>query len=211
MSPLPVSTLGTPRIGTRRELKLALETFWSGKSDETALLETAAALRAANWARQKVLGVTAIAHPVHIGFPHVHHAGESSPPLLGHGVAPRTRGAERKRASLAATERAFLRLTETKGLIGVPTVNSIRLAYSREWGDACAALGAPGKEAGLTFENVVLQPKSRGRLTLRDAKPTSAPLIDPNWLGDPEERVGQAHPADQITDLGAHLGPSQTA
>jgi hypothetical protein len=25
------------------------------------------------------------------------------------------------------------------------------------------------------------------------------------------ERVGQAHPADQITDLGAHLGPSQTA
>ena len=60
MSPLPVSTLGTPRIGTRRELKLALETFWSGKSDETALLETVAALRAANWARQKALGVTVI-------------------------------------------------------------------------------------------------------------------------------------------------------
>ncbi|MGO9234393.1 MAG: 5-methyltetrahydropteroyltriglutamate--homocysteine S-methyltransferase, partial [Methylocella sp.] len=60
MSPLPVSTLGTPRIGTRRELKLALESFWSGKSDETALLETMAALRAANWARQKVLGVTVI-------------------------------------------------------------------------------------------------------------------------------------------------------
>ena len=60
MFPLPVSTLGTPRIGTRRELKLALESFWSGKSDETALLETAAALRAANWARQKVLGVTVI-------------------------------------------------------------------------------------------------------------------------------------------------------
>ena len=59
-SPLPVSTLGTPRIGTRRELKLALETFWSGKSDETALIETVAALRAANWARQKALGVTVI-------------------------------------------------------------------------------------------------------------------------------------------------------
>src|SRR5262249_29435763 len=59
MSPLPVSTLGT-RIGTRRELKLALESFWSGESDETALLETAAALRAANWARQKALGVTVI-------------------------------------------------------------------------------------------------------------------------------------------------------
>jgi 5-methyltetrahydropteroyltriglutamate--homocysteine methyltransferase len=60
MFSLPVSTLGTPRIGTRRELKLALESFWSGKSDETALLETAAALRAANWARQKALGVTVI-------------------------------------------------------------------------------------------------------------------------------------------------------
>ncbi|WNJ93151.1 5-methyltetrahydropteroyltriglutamate--homocysteine S-methyltransferase [Bosea sp. 685] len=57
---LPVATLGTPRIGPRRELKLALESFWSGKSDETALLETSAALRAANWARQKALGVTII-------------------------------------------------------------------------------------------------------------------------------------------------------
>src|ERR1700752_1549903 len=60
MFSLPVSTLGTPRIRTRRELKLALESFGSGRSDETALLETAAALRAANWARQKALGVTVI-------------------------------------------------------------------------------------------------------------------------------------------------------
>ena len=29
--------------------------------------------------------------------------------------------------------------------------------------------------------------------------------------GRAPERVGQAHLADQITDLGAHLGPSQTA
>ena len=29
--------------------------------------------------------------------------------------------------------------------------------------------------------------------------------------GGAPERVGQAHPADQITDLGAHLGPPQTA
>jgi len=57
---LPVSTLGTPRIGPRRELKTALESYWSGKSDESALLESAAALRAANWARQKLLGVTVI-------------------------------------------------------------------------------------------------------------------------------------------------------
>lgn len=30
-------------------------------------------------------------------------------------------------------------------------------------------------------------------------------------LGRPPERVGQAHVADQITDLGAHLGSSQMA
>ncbi len=55
-----IATLGTPRIGPRRELKTALESFWAGKSDEKSLLETAAALRAANWARQKAQGVTVI-------------------------------------------------------------------------------------------------------------------------------------------------------
>lgn len=43
------------------------------------------------------------------------------------------------------------------------------------------------KQSGLTFSNVVLQPKSRGRLSLRDANPLSEPLIDPNWLSDPED------------------------
>jgi len=60
VSSLPVATLGTPRIGPRRELKFALESYWAGTSDEKALLETAAGLRAANWARQKSLGVTVI-------------------------------------------------------------------------------------------------------------------------------------------------------
>ena len=59
-STIAVATLGTPRIGPRRELKVALERFWSGASDEKALIETAAGLRAANWARQKKLGVTVI-------------------------------------------------------------------------------------------------------------------------------------------------------
>jgi 5-methyltetrahydropteroyltriglutamate--homocysteine methyltransferase len=57
---LPVATLGVPRIGPRRELKFALESFWAGKSDEKSLLEVAAGLRAANWARQKSLGVSVI-------------------------------------------------------------------------------------------------------------------------------------------------------
>ena len=48
---LPVASLGTPRIGPRRELKFALERFWSGACDEQALIETGIGLRAANWAR----------------------------------------------------------------------------------------------------------------------------------------------------------------
>src|SRR5258708_9189049 len=59
-SQIAVAMLGTPRIGPRRELKLAVESFWSGASDEKALRETAAELRAANWARQKKLGITVI-------------------------------------------------------------------------------------------------------------------------------------------------------
>jgi 5-methyltetrahydropteroyltriglutamate--homocysteine methyltransferase len=57
---LAVATLGTPRIGPRRELKTALESFWAGKIDEKALLSSAAELRAANWARQKARGVSVI-------------------------------------------------------------------------------------------------------------------------------------------------------
>ena len=59
-SSLPVASLGTPRIGPRRELKFALESFWSGATDEKALIETGVGLRAANWARQKKLGVSVI-------------------------------------------------------------------------------------------------------------------------------------------------------
>src|SRR3546814_11705253 len=53
---VPVATLGFPRIGPRRELKFALEKFWAGKTDETALATAAAGLRTAAWARQHALG-----------------------------------------------------------------------------------------------------------------------------------------------------------
>jgi 5-methyltetrahydropteroyltriglutamate--homocysteine methyltransferase len=52
-----VATLGFPRIGPRRELKLALEDHWAGKIDAPALLAAAAALRAQAWSRQKAMGV----------------------------------------------------------------------------------------------------------------------------------------------------------
>ncbi|MBI1650447.1 5-methyltetrahydropteroyltriglutamate--homocysteine S-methyltransferase [Hyphomicrobium sulfonivorans] len=52
-----VTNLGFPRIGPRRELKQALESYWAGKSDEKTLLESAAALRATNWTKQRAAGI----------------------------------------------------------------------------------------------------------------------------------------------------------
>lgn len=51
-----VATLGFPRIGLRRELKFALESYWAGKSSLTDLQTAAAGLRALHWTRQKALG-----------------------------------------------------------------------------------------------------------------------------------------------------------
>ena len=58
--PLPLATLGTPRIGLKRELKFALESYWSGATDQAALLQTARDLRALNWARQEARDVTTL-------------------------------------------------------------------------------------------------------------------------------------------------------
>lgn len=52
--------LGFPRMGAHRELKRALEAFWSEKIDEKQLRETAQAIRAANWRRQKAAGIDLI-------------------------------------------------------------------------------------------------------------------------------------------------------
>ncbi|HEX4206762.1 MAG TPA: 5-methyltetrahydropteroyltriglutamate--homocysteine S-methyltransferase [Ktedonobacteraceae bacterium] len=51
------TNLGYPRIGQKRELKKALEQYWSDKLAETALLEQAAALRKQHWLLQQRLGL----------------------------------------------------------------------------------------------------------------------------------------------------------
>lgn len=51
------TNLGYPRIGHGRELKKALEQFWSGKIGEDALLEQAASLRKQHWLLQQSLGL----------------------------------------------------------------------------------------------------------------------------------------------------------
>ena len=57
---ITTSSLGFPRIGPRRELKKALESYWAGKAGAQALRDDAAALRAATWARQHAAGIAHI-------------------------------------------------------------------------------------------------------------------------------------------------------
>jgi 5-methyltetrahydropteroyltriglutamate--homocysteine methyltransferase len=56
---MPIATnLGFPRIGARRELKRALERYWSGQSDQAELEQTAAELRQRHWQLQQAAGLT---------------------------------------------------------------------------------------------------------------------------------------------------------
>ena len=48
-------SLGFPRIGPKRELKFALESFWKGALSEAELLQTADGLQQQNWAWQNAL------------------------------------------------------------------------------------------------------------------------------------------------------------
>ncbi|MCW5197027.1 5-methyltetrahydropteroyltriglutamate--homocysteine S-methyltransferase [Buchnera aphidicola] len=53
-------TLGFPRIGINRELKIAQENYWSGKISQQNLLETGYKLRSENWKKQQELGINFI-------------------------------------------------------------------------------------------------------------------------------------------------------
>ncbi|MDQ7990806.1 MAG: 5-methyltetrahydropteroyltriglutamate--homocysteine S-methyltransferase [Candidatus Dactylopiibacterium sp.] len=52
--------LGFPRIGARRELKFALESYWAGQSPLAALQAQGAALRAAHWQAQAGLDLAPV-------------------------------------------------------------------------------------------------------------------------------------------------------
>ncbi|GAA4525778.1 5-methyltetrahydropteroyltriglutamate--homocysteine S-methyltransferase [Amycolatopsis samaneae] len=59
-NPVGSTVLGYPRIGPDRELKRAVERYWSGKIDEAALAETGRALRAATWRELAAAGLDSI-------------------------------------------------------------------------------------------------------------------------------------------------------
>ena len=51
------ANLGFPRIGIKRELKRAVERFWSGKIDLSEMLSTSRELRARHWTTQRDAGI----------------------------------------------------------------------------------------------------------------------------------------------------------
>ncbi|PMB24310.1 5-methyltetrahydropteroyltriglutamate--homocysteine S-methyltransferase [Fischerella thermalis CCMEE 5198] len=57
---IQTATLGYPRIGRNREVKKALEAFWSGKSDAETLLQTVREVEFANWTTQLEAGIDRI-------------------------------------------------------------------------------------------------------------------------------------------------------
>ncbi|MBU2945948.1 5-methyltetrahydropteroyltriglutamate--homocysteine S-methyltransferase [Zobellia uliginosa] len=57
---MKTTNLGYPRIGSKRELKRALEQYWSGKADIDTLLNTAKTIRKENWLLQKEQGIDLI-------------------------------------------------------------------------------------------------------------------------------------------------------
>lgn len=57
---LRTANLGFPRMGRQRELKFALEGFWSGKRSEKELLDVASALRQEHWKLQQTAGINFI-------------------------------------------------------------------------------------------------------------------------------------------------------
>jgi 5-methyltetrahydropteroyltriglutamate--homocysteine methyltransferase len=57
---MTATNLGFPRIGFRRELKTALESFWAGKTPESDLRATADTLRLRHWHMQRDAGIDCI-------------------------------------------------------------------------------------------------------------------------------------------------------
>lgn len=64
-----------------------------------------------------------------------------------------------------------------------------------------SGLGASDKRAGLTMSTVVLHPKSRGSVRLKDADPRSEPLIDPNYFSHPDDMATMVQGLKYVRDV----------
>jgi len=55
-----IHNLGFPRIGAKRELKFALESYWKGESSRATLQATGAQLRQRHWQQQAGLDLVPV-------------------------------------------------------------------------------------------------------------------------------------------------------
>lgn len=89
-------SLGFPRIGTHRQMKLAVEAYWKGSIDESVLLDKGRQIRRENWALQAQMGLKLL--PVG-DFSWYDHVLDMSTML---GVIPERYRAEKGEVSLAS-------------------------------------------------------------------------------------------------------------
>jgi 5-methyltetrahydropteroyltriglutamate--homocysteine methyltransferase len=71
MTSIKTHILGFPRIGENREMKHAVESYWSGKSTQKELLEVGKKIRAKNWANQKTAGLDMVSVGEFAWYDHV--------------------------------------------------------------------------------------------------------------------------------------------
>ncbi|MEH6421702.1 5-methyltetrahydropteroyltriglutamate--homocysteine S-methyltransferase [Pseudomonas sp. CGJS7] len=187
---ISVTPLGFPRIGARRELKQALESFWKGDSDAQSLQATAASLRERHWRLAREAGADLV--PVndfslydHVldsavlfdAVPASHRAAFEEDPLSGYFAL--ARGLQDGRRDLRALE--MTKWFDTNYHYLVPQFEAKqRFALS---GDKPLAELAQARALGIAARPVLLGPVSLLKLGKR------------NDGGDPRELLDNLLPA----------------
>ena len=187
---ISVTPLGFPRIGARRELKQALESFWKGDSDAQSLHATAASLRERHWKLAVAAGADIV--PVndfslydHVldtavlfdAIPASHRAVFDENPLTGYFAL--ARGLQDGRRDLRALE--MTKWFDTNYHYLVPQFEADQRFSLR--GDKPLAELAQAKALGLQARPVLLGPVSLLKLGKR------------NDGGDPRELLDNLLPA----------------
>jgi len=179
--PVLVANLGFPRIGPRRQLKTALERFWSGRLDQTGLLQTAADLRRDGWARQAELGVDILPSNDFSLYDQVLDA-----TLMVGAVPPRFTGAQGLELYFAMARGARSGAQET-GCCGQDAV----ACEMTKWFDTNYHYLAPEVVAGQTFQLASTQPVDAFLEARAQGRHTRPVLIGPvTWLKLAKARDG---------------------
>src|SRR5438128_7791626 len=146
------ANLGFPRIGAARELKKALEAYWSGKLSELDLLATGKLLRQQNWTLQKSLGVEHIPSNDFSLYDHVLDAAAMV------GAVPSRYGTRAGKVDLStyfAMARGFQGKASNRGAASAVDVPAMEMT---KWFDTNYHYIVPEFEADQQFQVVSLKP-----------------------------------------------------